>query len=167
MHHNLQPREYQKNIATSVSSENSIVALPTGLGKTVIALMVAENRLKLHPKGKILLLAPTKPLVFQHASFFTNNGIHCDVLTGEELPDSRSKMWDLSQIISATPQTVINDVRSNRVHLKDFILSVIFFLPPPISIRIKPNFRVLIFVTYPSLFDKISPLKFELPNKLL
>ena len=124
MRNNLQPREYQKNIANSVSSENSIIALPTGLGKTVIALIVAENRLKIHPEGKIVLLAPTKPLVFQHASFFTNNGIHCDVLTGEELPDSRSKLWESSQIISATPQTVLNDVKSGRVHLKNFVLSV-------------------------------------------
>ena len=46
------------------------------------------------------------------------------VRTGEELPDSRSKLWESSQIISATPQTVLNDVKSGRVHLKNFVLSV-------------------------------------------
>ena len=37
-------REYQVNIADSIKSQNSIVVLPTGLGKTVIALLsMAES----------------------------------------------------------------------------------------------------------------------------
>ena len=47
-----------------------MVVLPTGLGKTVVALLVAVERLGMFPEGKVLVLAPMRPLVLQHARFF-------------------------------------------------------------------------------------------------
>jgi len=50
-------REYQVNIAKTCLESNTLVVLPTGLGKTVIALIVIASLLS--RKCKILFLAPT------------------------------------------------------------------------------------------------------------
>ncbi|RLF44166.1 MAG: DEAD/DEAH box helicase, partial [Thermoplasmata archaeon] len=60
----VQKRAYQINIFESIKDRNSMVVLPTGLGKTIIAIMVIAYKLK---KGNVLFLAPTKPLCEQHA----------------------------------------------------------------------------------------------------
>ena len=59
---NLTPRLYQQTILATAASKNTLVVLPTGLGKTAIALLLSIQRLTLYPQSKILLLAPTKPL---------------------------------------------------------------------------------------------------------
>ena len=38
-------REYQENIFINCLNKNSLVVIPTGLGKTIIALMLAVHRL--------------------------------------------------------------------------------------------------------------------------
>jgi len=60
-------RQYQKNIVEKCSYKNSLVVLPTGLGKTIIGIMLLANVLEKYPRGKVLILAPTRPLVSQHA----------------------------------------------------------------------------------------------------
>jgi ERCC4-related helicase len=62
----MEPREYQQKIAKTASSSNTLVVLPTGLGKTMIAVMVAAERMERFPESKVMVLAPTKPLVLQH-----------------------------------------------------------------------------------------------------
>ena len=59
-------RLFQLDLAANALKASSLIVVPTGLGKTVIALMVLLARLD---KGKVLFLAPTKPLVEQHATF--------------------------------------------------------------------------------------------------
>ncbi|OLD05433.1 MAG: hypothetical protein AUJ07_01520 [Crenarchaeota archaeon 13_1_40CM_3_53_5] len=82
-------------ISESAAKANTLVVLPTGLGKTVIALLVAIRRLSSNMNSKILLLAPTKPLVVQHAKFF---GDHLEgslveaILTGEVSAEERAKL---------------------------------------------------------------------------
>jgi len=74
-------------IAKSALQSNTLVVLPTGLGKTIIALLVAVERLSMFPDGKVLVLAPTRPLVLQHARFFQEHLAGDDVssvtLTGD------------------------------------------------------------------------------------
>src|SRR5512137_2149308 len=65
----LESREYQLSIAMKALDANTMVILPTGLGKTAVALLVAASRLY-NDKGKVLMLAPTKPLVEQHLRYF-------------------------------------------------------------------------------------------------
>src|SRR5512137_1193537 len=65
----LESREYQLSIAMKALDANTMVILPTGLGKTAVALLVAASRLY-NERGKILMLAPTKPLVEQHLRYF-------------------------------------------------------------------------------------------------
>ena len=67
---NITPRKYQEEIAKTCIEKNTLVVLPTGLGKTLIALMVAIERMKKYPTEKILILAPTKPLAEQHVESF-------------------------------------------------------------------------------------------------
>ncbi len=113
-------REYQRGIAESALTGNTLVVLPTGLGKTIIALLVAIERLINLPGGKVLMLAPTRPLVLQHARFFKEhlvNGIDVAVLTGEVQPETRRAMFEESRLIFATPEVIRNDVSEQRYSL--------------------------------------------------
>ena len=60
---------FQMAIAKTTIADNTLAVLPTGLGKTVIAALVAAERLRCK-RGKVLFLAPTRPLVQQHAKSF-------------------------------------------------------------------------------------------------
>jgi ERCC4-related helicase len=124
----LKPREYQQKIAEAASQANTLVVLPTGLGKTLIALLVAQLRLEKFPKGKVVVLAPTKPLVLQHYNSFKQilslEPKDISLLTGENPPEERSYLWRRSRFVFATPQTVRNDVRQGRIDLNDVVLLV-------------------------------------------
>ena len=117
-------REYQVNIAESSYKENTLLVLPTGLGKTVIALILISKIIKINQNSeKILFLAPTKPLVLQHAQFLKNfltiNNELISTFTGEISPEERNKLWARSEIIISTPQVIENDFLSKRINLKD------------------------------------------------
>lgn len=58
-------REYQLKISEAALFQNTLVCLPTGLGKTFIAAVVMYNFYRWYPSGKIVFMAPTKPLVAQ------------------------------------------------------------------------------------------------------
>lgn len=58
-------REYQFKIIIKALLKNTLVVLPTGLGKTFIAAVVMYNYYRWYPQGKIIFMAPTKPLVAQ------------------------------------------------------------------------------------------------------
>ena len=62
---NLAVRSYQYNIVQKALFTNTLVTLPTGLGKTFIAAVVMYNFYRWYPSGKVIFLAPTKPLVAQ------------------------------------------------------------------------------------------------------
>jgi len=117
----IEHREYQVNIAKSAANENTLVVLPTGLGKTIIALNLIA--LELNKKNnKILFLAPTKPLVLQHTQFLkqylTIEKESIVVFTGEISPKKRKEKWLNSRIIVSTPQVIENDLLSKRIDLK-------------------------------------------------
>ena len=118
----VEQREYQVNIANSASKANTLVVLPTGLGKTIIALILIVEKLK-QKDNKILFLAPTKPLVLQHAQFLKQNLLleeeSTAVFTGEVSPEKRKKIWEDSRIIVSTPQVVENDLLSKRINLEN------------------------------------------------
>ena len=58
-------RDYQFNIVSKALFVNTLVSLPTGLGKTFIAAVLMYNYYRWYPSGKVVFLAPTKPLVSQ------------------------------------------------------------------------------------------------------
>ncbi len=124
----IQFREYQVNIAAAAARKNTLIVLPTGLGKTVIALLIIAGKLKKHHDQKILFLAPTKPLVTQHASFLSDHlKIDSDkisIFTGEVKPNDRKKLWEESKIIVSTPQVIENDVLTKRIQLESVSLVI-------------------------------------------
>ena len=120
-------REYQRKIAESALAGNTLVVLPTGLGKTVIALLVAVERLSRFPDGKVLVLAPTRPLVIQHSRFFEEHlgdRVPATVLTGEVSPEARASLFEKSRLVFATPEVVRNDVLDQRYSLRSVCLVV-------------------------------------------
>lgn len=58
-------RNYQYNIVEQALFKNTLVTLPTGLGKTFIAAVIMYNFYRWYPQGKVIFMAPTKPLVAQ------------------------------------------------------------------------------------------------------
>ncbi|HXL51010.1 MAG TPA: DEAD/DEAH box helicase, partial [Candidatus Limnocylindrales bacterium] len=125
----IEAREYQRAIAKSALTANTLVVLPTGLGKTIVALLVAADRLTAHPQSKILILAPTRPLVLQHAQFFKEHfpdkkNAKSTVLTGETPASSRETAFDDSTTIFATPEVIRNDVSADRYNLRNVSLIV-------------------------------------------
>jgi len=123
---NLVPRLYQETILNSCVTKNTLVVLPTGMGKTTIALMLVMQRLKSFPNSKILFLAPTKPLVDQHKSFFEEHldGKNLVVFTGEIAPEKRAELWKNADIIFSTPQGMENDLVSDKLDMKNVSLVI-------------------------------------------
>lgn len=122
------PRLYQETIFSRSTTKNTLVVLPTGMGKTALAMMLAKHRLGLYPDSKILILAPTKPLAQQHLETFKK---HFDtdesnfaLFTGEINPIKRGELWKTAKIIFSTPQGLENDSITERINLKDVSLLV-------------------------------------------
>lgn len=121
-------REYQKNIISSAIKKNTLVVLPTGIGKTIIGVGVAAHKLHEKPDSKVLVLAPTKPLVVQHKTSFSKAlNIPDDnmlVITGQHTPDKRKGIWNEKRLYFATPQVVEHDIVSGKLNLENFSLIV-------------------------------------------
>ena len=120
----LEQRGYQLELAERAGRTHSLVCLPTGLGKTTVSLLVTARRLH-EQGGKALMLAPTKPLVAQHADFYREALAVPEervvTFTGEVSPDDRGALWETAQVVLATPQVVENDLLGNRISLADVV----------------------------------------------
>ncbi|UIP00126.1 DEAD/DEAH box helicase [Halobaculum sp. CBA1158] len=118
----IEDRRYQTDLAATARGGHTLVCLPTGLGKTTVSLLVTAHRLY-ETGGTALFLAPTKPLVQQHADFYREALDVADeeivVFTGEVRPDDRAELWDSASIVIATPQVVENDLVGNRISLAE------------------------------------------------
>ncbi|MDD1695951.1 MAG: DEAD/DEAH box helicase, partial [Methanoregula sp.] len=130
----IESREYQLSIAMRALDGNTMVILPTGLGKTAVALLVAASRIY-NEGGRVLMLAPTKPLVEQHLRFFeryllvkSSQGPELSpfvMFTGEAPPEERTEDWNRASVILATPQVIKNDLIARRYTLKDVTLLIV------------------------------------------
>ncbi len=122
----IESRLYQQVLAADVlKNGNSMIVAPTALGKTIVAVLMAAERLKNFKGSKVLILAPSKPLVVQHEESF-KEFLHIPTtsLTGDIKPEDRIKRWNDHQIICATPQTIESDLISSRYDLKNISLLV-------------------------------------------
>jgi Fanconi anemia group M protein len=111
----LTPRAYQLAINESIMQHgNSLVVLPTGLGKTLVALMLIREKIK---QGRCLFLTPTKPLAKQHyesvKEILELDDEQVSLVTGEMQPAKREAEYR-KQIIISTPQTIRNDIQQGR-----------------------------------------------------
>src|SRR6056297_2512493 len=115
-------RLYQLDLAGKALSSSTLVVLPTGLGKTIVALLVMASRLEATGK-KVVMLSPTKPLVEQHAAFFSQmlnlEPEEVMTFTGNLPPAKRENMWEKGRVIVSTPQVIENDLLTKRIGLQD------------------------------------------------
>ncbi|HLD96739.1 MAG TPA: DEAD/DEAH box helicase, partial [Candidatus Nanoarchaeia archaeon] len=120
------PRLYQETILATAATKNTLVVLPTGLGKTNIFLMLAAHRLKTYPNSKILLIGPTKPLIDQYRDVFSKHfeipEEKMTVLTGMVAAEKRAGLWEKSAVIFSTPQGLENDLLAGKISLEDVTL---------------------------------------------
>jgi len=122
----LEERLYQARIADVAAERNTLVVLPTGLGKTAIALRVIAEYLRRAPTESVLLLAPTRPLVLQHAANVARTLLAPEplTLTGAIAPERRAALLRPPQVVVATPQVVGNDLAAGQFPLDSFSLIV-------------------------------------------
>ena len=151
----IQKRAYQENVAKTSLTGNTLVVLPTGMGKTSVAAIVAAERLHqaflreqkkpkiqqptsafvsadnfTRPTGnKVLLLAPTRPLIDQHKRSFEKflkiGPDEIKAVTGGTKPGERKMMYEKADVVIATPQTVRNDLKNRTLDLSQFCLLIV------------------------------------------
>ena len=120
-------RLFQHSISEKAYGRNTLVVLPTGLGKTIIALLVAAETLD-RTLGKVIFTAPTRPLVEQHLITFGSlmvEGVKMGMMVGSTPPKKRSEIYRESDIIFSTPQCLTNDYEKNRYSSDDVALLIV------------------------------------------
>ncbi|XP_053685209.1 uncharacterized protein LOC128734852 [Sabethes cyaneus] len=109
-------RKYQFSISQVALFKNTLVALPTGLGKTFIAAVVMYNFYRWYPLGKVIFMAPTKPLVAQQIeACYKIMGIPKEdtaEMTGRQNKKNRSTLWNEKRVFFVTPQVVQADMNN-------------------------------------------------------
>ncbi|KAK3180190.1 3'-5' DNA helicase [Lecanicillium sp. MT-2017a] len=122
-------RDYQFSIVKNSLFNNTLVALPTGLGKTFIAATVMLNFYRWTNSSKIVFVAPTKPLVAQQIdACYHIAGIprsETTLLTGDIPPALRVDEWEKRRVFFMTPQTLLNDISHGYADPKSISLMVI------------------------------------------
>lgn len=126
---NISPRKYQEEIYETCKDKNCLVVLPTGLGKTLVALMLTIDRMTKFSSEKILFLAPTRPLAQQHLNYFKKHLPELfatfELFTGKTNADTRKKLWQNADIVFSTPQCIENDLENNLYDLKNISLLIV------------------------------------------
>lgn len=123
-------RQYQKNIADSAANRNTLVILPTALGKTIISVLMGADVLYKYRDKRVLVMAPTRPLVGQHLKLFSSVlkilEEQIASVTGKTPPEYRGAVWSKKEVrlVFATPEIVRNDLSEGRLQFRDFSLLV-------------------------------------------
>ena len=124
----ISPRDYQQKIFETCKEKNCLVVLPTGLGKTLIALMLTINEWKNFQEKKLFFLLRQNHLAEQHLNFFKKHLSELfgdfQFFTGSVKAEKRKEIWKTADIIFSTPQCVANDLRNNLYNLKDVCLLI-------------------------------------------
>jgi Fanconi anemia group M protein len=125
----IESRTYQETILNTASKRNTLCVLPTGLGKTTLAILLAAHRIEKYPESKILITAPTRPLCAQHQKTFQEclniPEEEIILLTGKIPASDRINLYKNAKIISATPQTIDHDLKNEILDLSNFSLLIV------------------------------------------
>ncbi|KAK3033621.1 hypothetical protein RJ639_033746 [Escallonia herrerae] len=151
---NIPLRDYQFSITRTALFSNTLVALPTGLGKTLIAAVVMYNYFRWFPEeikdssikpfyiaenkcGQIkwrkamenCFAAPSRPLVMQQIEACHNIvGIPQEWtidMTGQVSLTRRSCFWKAKRVFFVTPQVLEKDIQSGSCLVKHLVCLVI------------------------------------------
>ncbi len=116
---------FQIDLARIAIADDLLVVLPTGLGKTVIAALAAAEVVR-RGSGKVLVLAPTRPLVVQHAEAFRSwfGPLRIARYTGTVRKPVREGSWESAEVVFSTPELVDHDAAAGRYSLADVGLLV-------------------------------------------
>ncbi|MHA1380244.1 MAG: helicase-related protein [Candidatus Helarchaeota archaeon] len=119
----IESRLYQEIAFAETVKKNSLVILPTGLGKTVIAVLSSVYWLNKDNNHKVMMFAPTRPLLDQHYRTFKEwldlSDFEIVQITGRTYKKKRGAIFDDARIIFMTPQVNLNDFS-----LEDVILMI-------------------------------------------
>ncbi|ADI31486.1 DEAD/DEAH box helicase family protein [Staphylothermus hellenicus] len=109
----VKPRDYQIEAAKwALSNKRSTIVMPTGSGKTLIAVLFSKELLEKKLANKVLVLEPTRILVEQTARYFEKTlGIKALSIHGRYPPEKRIELWRKAKVAAATPETALNDVK--------------------------------------------------------
>lgn len=107
----IEPRPYQSEATQwALAKGQAICSLPTGTGKTLVAVLWLKS---LFETGKIenaLILEPTRLLVNQTSDYlFYKAGVKCIPIDGRIPRPRRAELWQ-SEVVVATPETAFNDI---------------------------------------------------------
>ncbi|KAM2027680.1 hypothetical protein ACFX1T_019937 [Malus domestica] len=126
---NFPRRDYQFSITQTALFSNTLVVLPTGLGKTLIAAVVIYNYFRWFPNGKIVFAAPSRPLVVQQIQACHNIvGIPQEWtidMTGQTSPTKRACLWKTKRVFFVTPQVLEKDIQSGTCAVEYLVCLVI------------------------------------------
>jgi hypothetical protein len=122
-------REYQLAISRSAIMQNTLVSLPTGLGKTLIAAVVMYNFYRWFPTGLIIFCAPTRPLVRQQIEACYNimgiPEVDTAEISGNVKPKDRKRLWRTRRLFFCTPQTVQIDIENKNCEIDKVVCLVL------------------------------------------
>ncbi|GJP31745.1 hypothetical protein CLOM_g14814 [Closterium sp. NIES-68] len=111
---NRELRQYQYEIAEAALFANTLVCLPTGVGKTLIAAVAMVNYYRWFPHGKIVFMAPTRPLVLQQIRACHNVVAipqeHTMHMTGQMAREQRAQHWRERRVFFVTGQVLLQDM---------------------------------------------------------
>ncbi|CAI8509821.1 unnamed protein product [Hanseniaspora opuntiae] len=124
-------REYQRKIVETCIKNNTLVAIPTGTGKTFIAATIMLNFFRWFwptTKSKIVFVAPTRPLVAQIIQACLGiTGIppeHMCILLDKK-PKERGPLYQKNSVFIGTPQIIEKDLHNGTLSPHDIKLLII------------------------------------------
>ena len=130
------PRDYQLEIFKQALSGNSLVCLPTGSGKTLVAAMVISCMTSINPGKFAVFVVDKVPLAHQQYDYLKKQvpRLELKVITGEpelkdEQKDRRSEDEDWTagkvDVLVLTHQILLNMLTSQSVRMSDISVLVI------------------------------------------
>ncbi|GMS89244.1 hypothetical protein PENTCL1PPCAC_11419, partial [Pristionchus entomophagus] len=132
-------REYQKELTEKAEAgENTVIVAPTGSGKTVVAAHIIrqhiERRSDMGKGARVIIVAPTVPLVSQHGIVlyrYLRDVAFIDYLHGNIQLSKNDRIEALlsNNLVICTPQLLINCLQSvrreDRLFISDFSLLIL------------------------------------------